>query len=1248
MAYPMQMPMAPMMSQAMPMPRAMPMPPRAMSMQRPMVRQSSDYSGLILILVCLAITLGFAGFLIYLQLQSVDETSELDCSIHNADETMCNSSENCYWDNDLFSCEMLLDDNNNNNNNFENSTVTTDTILTTQVSDLPRCLENERVRNNMCIPCSTYPDGSQKSTKRAGDDPNGTDTKCIESRCKENYHVHNESCVKCPNNTIRPSGDDPYAGDTKCMRPACSLNQKILCNEQEEEDPLFSDISSAFATNEPSYCNINTELWEAYCEGDSTLNEFGKVTDCPNGCRYIEESISDTEIQSSCIPNTQTIPGCVDFDGTRESCESISNLCLYVPSTEEQNTIDEKSQQNVTRCNCQDCEDGMESEILHDISPDDDNAETTQCVVQGLGASTLYPCKPTQKAENGQCIDCPGPNNVDEPSDVQMYGCPTNRDSPQPGTSDCIHTHAPSDLPVNYTGNVCRRPPCKDYEKLTGDSINGFVCENCGLDEIGNTNMSSKEHTISPDLAMDIDKTICSTSEQLQEMLSGYCAPHDMNSQWEYEEYIEWSNKEYAIESNKANWLPTHQYLRESMNNFKYDGTDTNMTNKDVYFPSFINPKYKYSYLKNGSWIHLCDCPSTDASQSHKENGFVNCKCSQSQYFEHSLDGSGSDTCKNIESPCYTNGNYFDNLRMIEGQFWNIKDPFCNFFKSNQSVDDEDIQERCCVGCSHKVYKGGVPSEENKFKNNPPDYAANWYNQRSSTGAEKSIIRFDDTWDPILIGQEDAIDRPYSSSEWSPGTIKNDWRQHDLSIGFNSRPLYFYPKLNGSGDPIFQDANGNSGSTVDFPLSQDALITGNGSFTDEDFPGDSGCGQDNCDTKSLYRWMTSNIFTCKRTNPNESQSQSLSIPDYGVVGDEPFYDIKGKSLINKTTLEQSKNSYTLEYPGKKKWVINTGWERKPTPIKETVLKGKKIPLSNEQVEQGVNDLVSNGAFTVGDTSLSDNYTLVDVNRCWRYNVSGSSYNSTVSDGEDLGCQDNKSLEEAEQFCDNLDNCYGFWKENPTSGTSRTCFKGTNTTGVIHAYNGDISCTGANIVKKSFLNDSYKQLYTNGSPQTSTHTGVISWPAGAFKETNGARQFDGSKCLNIEPLDGPRTTEEIIDQCAALCSSDRIKDGYGHGANCEGFFVYTDGSSEGRCCPKIAGFNGHKSVDNGVFFERTVDRPVDYTELTRTGSGITGCPLGWQTNPTGISEGTINPPTGCQCPEGTEFSVHPNRLLWRCI
>ena len=33
----------------------------------------------------------------------------------------------------------------------------------------------------------------------------------------------------------------------------------------------------------------------------------------------------------------------------------------------------------------------------------------------------------------------------------------------------------------------------------------------------------------------------------------------------------------------------------------------------------------------------------------------------------------------------------------------------------------------------------------------------------------------------------------------------------------------------------------------------------------------------------------------------------------------------------------------------------------------------------------------------------------------------------------------------------------------------------------------------------------------------------------------------------------------------------------------------------------------------------------------------------------ISEGTINPPTGCQCPEGTQFFVHiTDKHLWRCV
>jgi hypothetical protein len=283
-----------------------------------------------------------------------------------------------------------------------------------------------------------------------------------------------------------------------------------------------------------------------------------------------------------------------------------------------------------------------------------------------------------------------------------------------------------------------------------------------------------------------------------------------MNTLWDYEEYRTWSEAEYADESNRDNWLPNHQYLRteyadDQWDNFKIHGR--NMTNKEVYFYSpddqeqrnrinigevKIHDKYKYSYLKNQRWIHLCECSGT-SDEADKENGFTNCKCAQSQYLDE------NDTCKYIESGCYKNGNYFNGVKIVEGEFWNIKDPYCNFFHStddqrNQWTEREQV--RCCVGCSHKVYKGGVPDHPDHGKHTvSPDYAFNWFDPSDSF----SQLTYDESSDPILTS--------------SPGTLSPDydWRKYDYSIGFNSRPKWYKPEFS---DPTPVSMSGLSANPI--------------------------------------------------------------------------------------------------------------------------------------------------------------------------------------------------------------------------------------------------------------------------------------------------------------------------------------------------------------------------------------------------------------------------------------------------
>jgi len=908
-------------------------------------------------------------------------------------------------------------------------------------------------------------------------------------------------------------------------------------------------------------------------------------------------------------------------------------------SSEEQ----EKRDEETSKCNCIDCLVGEESAILHDISPDDPSAENTQCILTGQGASTLLPCGPNQKVDmtSGSCITC-----LPTSEGVQTYGCPSYRGDgvPQPGDDNCIHDTPPGDITdLNYNGTVCRRPVCTEYQRLirSTDGSSGYDCVQCEQDANGRQMTSSTTTTngspsfmVSPDLAMDDDTTECVTDTT---DLLGYCqeAGSDiaLNDEWNYQDYILWSETDYGSESNRSNWLPNHQYLRtvSDLNGF------INKTNKDVYFYSptgAIESKYKYSYLKSGKWIHLCECNSTSNksnTKADKENGFTNCKCAQSQYLND------DNTCKNIESTCYGNGNYFNGKKMVEGEFWNIKDPYCNFFDSTADIDSPEIQGRCCVGCSHKVYKGGVPGNEH-ISANPPDYAINWY-KTSGVGIDMGQLKYD-TSDPILTPS------PSAPQPRHPQLLHDyDWRKHDYSIGFNSRPALYYPSF----DVTPQKMTGRGTSQYTAP-NWDAS---KGSLED--------CNNVSCSSVPKYRTMTSNIFTCKRTNPGESSNQSLSIPAFGVVGDEPYYGgitNAGPTNIRSTPFSDSNVNYVLEYPEKKMWVRKEDVITKVTPLETTVLSDKKIQLSNQQVSDGVSDVVSDGLFTVGDDD-NDGYSLLYGGKMPR---AGTFTNAGMPE-----CAV-KTMTEAENWCGEKD-CHGFWRYSDTHSRAdrrgRTCLKKGSKASDIEPYmtdsGGDV--VGNTVMADKHIKEKYEELMVNDHP--TVYSGAGRGPHADQIGDHRPGRHPGAwlmdRCISFDGADG-RTNEQLINQCATYCSTERAVTGVASPPpplwepakqalhkECTGFWIDLEGTNRGRCCPKSS-YNEVPPTNRpdlkGKFFKLVERQPAAIAAAGRSPY----CPSGWQGSNSGPVVPGSTPPASanCVCQPGSSYARHGNQKKWRCV
>ena len=299
--------------------------------------------------------------------------------------------------------------------------------------------------------------------------------------------------------------------------------------------------------------------------------------------------------------------------------------------------------------------------------------------------------------------------------------------------------------------------------------------------------------------------------------------------------------------------------------------------------------------------------------------------------------------------------------QLIPGAFWNIMDPYCSFLSGDGSgqfdLDDRDIVDRCCIGCNHKVYKDGIVGDDNEYEMSgtlPPSYANNWLDLVNVDAPGLSPMVFNKTDDPIFapsssLDGRDVHDMP-----------KINLRKHDKSIGFNSRPVFFYPDFRHQIEGVSPDslyANYNSVSDIDFHVSKniingaaEARHGGDSGSTDLANRKDPKCvnqGASQCDVEQNYNIMTKNIFTCNRTNPlpliNKSSNvlnnggkdispsqwdnfdtsewddplRKYYVPPFTVVGDETFYNVTASGEQKSMYL----TNYDLEYPGRG-WIPN--------------------------------------------------------------------------------------------------------------------------------------------------------------------------------------------------------------------------------------------------------------------------------------------------------------------------------------
>ena len=91
------------------------------------------------------------------------------------------------------------------------------------VCDPILCLEDEKVVNNVCLPCQP---GAENE---AGDDASLANTACEAILCDINEYVSANNCTPCAPLYVNLAGDDATQQDTGCIL-GCLENERVENN----------------------------------------------------------------------------------------------------------------------------------------------------------------------------------------------------------------------------------------------------------------------------------------------------------------------------------------------------------------------------------------------------------------------------------------------------------------------------------------------------------------------------------------------------------------------------------------------------------------------------------------------------------------------------------------------------------------------------------------------------------------------------------------------------------------------------------------------------------------------------------------------------------------------------------------------------------------------------------------------------------------------------------------------------------
>jgi hypothetical protein len=139
------------------------------------------------------------------------------------------------------------------------------------------------VDGNSCQACPA------ETTKPAGDDASGGDTKCTcvaapapppppstDCVCAADHSVVSGACTPCPASQVRPRGDDPGSGDTSCAHP-CDASEPVvghamnyLAGHTVAADACDGTAAGAACAGHTIVCKADHEGGSITCNADGT------------------------------------------------------------------------------------------------------------------------------------------------------------------------------------------------------------------------------------------------------------------------------------------------------------------------------------------------------------------------------------------------------------------------------------------------------------------------------------------------------------------------------------------------------------------------------------------------------------------------------------------------------------------------------------------------------------------------------------------------------------------------------------------------------------------------------------------------------------------------------------------------------------------------------------------------------------------------------------------------------------------